>query len=347
MMFHLQVVVAVDVSLDVQALLERTRADADRIPLLHLAQDVLGVLRIDLRFARQILDRQVGRLLAAVALRSLEVEDAVVVEVIDDELGEALLVVGEVAHLQLPVQVIDQGASLRQVLLDGRQVVEAPAVGRQRLLERSVLEELLPVDLLNPLVLLALLEVGHVGLLGFHGDGVGRARLDGDHVRNPGLFGLPVGVAGAGVDLLVRQDGIAIQLLADLVNELQARELQEANGLLQLRRHHELLTELELLLDLHRRGGRGETGGLAGALKGGSGTRGPDAGRPWGEGYAPRSNTRPLVWHCLSAISVPRFGSSGAWVPGDSVCFCREAAKPPREKRAFVNDSPWRPSPLV
>ena len=57
---------------------------------------------------------------------------------------------------------------------------------------------------------------------------------------------------GARVDLLVGQDGVGVELLADLVDQLEARELQQANRLLQLRRHHELLTELELLLDLHR-----------------------------------------------------------------------------------------------
>ena len=58
--------------------------------------------------------------------------------------------------------------------------------------------------------------------------------------------------AGPGVDLLVGEDRVGVELLADLVDELEARELEQADRLLQLRRHHELLTELELLLDFHR-----------------------------------------------------------------------------------------------
>jgi hypothetical protein len=57
--------------------------------------------------------------------------------------------------------------------------------------------------------------------------------------------------AGARVDLVVGQDRVGVELLADLVDQLQARELQQADGLLQLRRHHELLAHPELLLDLH------------------------------------------------------------------------------------------------
>src|SRR5690606_31934272 len=53
------------------------------------------------------------------------------------------------------------------------------------------------------------------------------------------------------VRLFVRQHRVVVELLANLLDELQPGELQKANGLLQLRGHHELLREPELLLDLH------------------------------------------------------------------------------------------------
>ena len=65
------------------------RADADRFPLLHLAENALGVLGLDWHLAGEIVDRQVGRLLAGVAFGALEVEKAVVVQVADHELREA------------------------------------------------------------------------------------------------------------------------------------------------------------------------------------------------------------------------------------------------------------------
>ncbi len=91
-------------------------------------------------------------------------------------------------------------------------------------------------------------------LLGRHRRGVGR--LCGSIGISPVLASAVA--AGPGVDLLVGQHRVGVELLADLVDELQARELQEADRLLQLRRHHELLTEPELLLDLHRAAGRFE-----------------------------------------------------------------------------------------
>ena len=64
-----------------------------------------------------------------------------------------------------------------------------------------------------------------------------------------GLAVLGVAVRpGPRIDLLVGQHRVGVELLADLVDELEARELEQADGLLQLRRHDELLAELELLL---------------------------------------------------------------------------------------------------
>ena len=238
---QLEVVVPVHLGLDVQALLERPRADADRVPLLHLAQDVLGVLGVDGDLPRQVLDREVRRLLAVLPLGALEVEKAVVVEVADDELGERPLLVREVAHLELPAEVIDERGPLREVLLDGGKLLEAAAVARQGLLQRPVLQELLPVDLLDPLVLRPLLQVRHVELLGGHRRGVGTARLNLDGAVP--VLRVPV-CPRSRVDLFVCEHGVGVELLADFVDELEPRELEKADGLLQLRRHDELLAEL-------------------------------------------------------------------------------------------------------
>ena len=156
-----EVLGAEDLGLDEQTLAEIARADADRIPLLHDAEDLGRVLGVDAGFFGELLDREVRGARAVRALDALEVEEALVVEVAEDELGEALLVVGEVAHLELPAEVIDERGLLREVLLDGRQLFEAAAARGERLLQRAVLEELLPVDLAD------LLGVGLLGLAGF------------------------------------------------------------------------------------------------------------------------------------------------------------------------------------
>ena len=52
-------------------------------------------------------------------------------------------------------------------------------------------------------------------------------------------------------DFVIGQDRIGVELLADFVDELEPGQLQEPNGLLQLRRHDQLLAELDLLLDFH------------------------------------------------------------------------------------------------
>ena len=245
---ELEVVGAEDLGLHEQALAEIARAHADRVELLHDAEDLGRVFRVEAGLVGQLLDRQIGGAGAVLALDALEVEVALVVEVADDQLGEATLAVAEVAHLQLPHQVLCTLAGrLREVLLDGRELFEAAAAGRQRGLEGAVLEELLPVDLLHLLVLGAL---GHVDVA-LEALGLTDAFLDGLlGVQRAGARAVGV-VAGAGVDFVIGQDRIGVELLANLVDELEARKLQEANRLLQLRRHDQLLAQLELLLDFH------------------------------------------------------------------------------------------------
>ena len=63
------------------------------------------------RLLRQVLDRQIGRARAVRAFDAFQVQVALLVEVADHELGEAPLVVGEIAELELPEQVVLQIAA--------------------------------------------------------------------------------------------------------------------------------------------------------------------------------------------------------------------------------------------
>ena len=129
---------------------------------------------------------------------------------------------------------------LGEVLLDRRQLLEAASVLRQRLLERAVLEELLPVDLPRLLFGLARYLVARVRLL--------------VHVRLGPLWlgrGLAAFTRAGTLGLVVGEDRIVVELLPDLVDELEPGQLQQANRLLQLRRHDQLLRQAELLLDFH------------------------------------------------------------------------------------------------
>ena len=73
-----------------------------------------------------------------------------------------------------------------------------------------------------------------------------------------GALRLDLGVvADLGREVLLDLDGLLEhrvlgQLLLDDVHELETRELEELDRLLQLRRHHQLLRELELLFELDR-----------------------------------------------------------------------------------------------
>ena len=56
-----------------------------------------------------------------------------------------------------------------------------------------------------------------------------------------GGIGLVFTCVGAGVDIVIREHRIAVELLADLVDKLHAGELQKPYRLLQLRSHYKLL----------------------------------------------------------------------------------------------------------
>jgi hypothetical protein len=97
-------VMAVHLGLDVQALGERARRDPRRIEALQDLQHLLGVLGIEAR-----LGREHGHHLGLVD--PIEPQIAAVVEVSDDEGGEAELVLGVITHLELPEEVLGQPLS--------------------------------------------------------------------------------------------------------------------------------------------------------------------------------------------------------------------------------------------
>ena len=151
---HLEVVVAEDLGLHVQALLEvrasrrrRGPTPASRAGRTRRLRGRCGTSR-----ARSSM-RQVRRLLAVrrarVPLRSRKPLSSRL-----PRTSSANFFSSSVKSLIWSCQrrwSTSDGA-LREVLLDGRQLLEAAAVAREGLLERAVLEELLPVDLLDPLV---------------------------------------------------------------------------------------------------------------------------------------------------------------------------------------------------
>ena len=212
-------------------------------------EHLFGVLELDVGLAREVLEREIGRARPVVALGALEIEEPVLVEVAEDELGEPALGVGEVGELELPAEVVDEGGLLGEVGLDGGKVVVAAPRLRKGLLEGAVLQKLLPVDLVDLLLVLGPLELGGLVVHALGDLGVGLALL---HDRFAPVD-LPLGVLARGprVDLVVREDRVGVELLPNLVNQLESRQLQEADRLLKLRRHHELLAHLQLLLDLH------------------------------------------------------------------------------------------------
>src|SRR5690606_22134423 len=159
-----------------------------------------------------------------------------VVEISDDQGGEAKLVVGVVAHLELPEEMLGESSPGRSHPLVARELVVTTSAGdRERGLERVVLEVAVPVDL----VLLRAALVDDVPVV----------------ARNLALEGADLAgvVDFAAVPALERvlEDGVLEELLLHHLGELHAGHLQQPDRLLQLRCHHQLLRKLDLLLQLH------------------------------------------------------------------------------------------------
>ena len=161
MIVMLEVVEAEDLGLDAQALAEIARADADRIALLHDAEDLGGVLGIEAGLVGEVLDGEVRgarrRPARSMPLRSRKPFSSRLPRTSSAK-RRSVSVKSLIWSCQR--EVVDEVRRLGEVLLDGRQLLEAAAARGERLLERAVLEELLPVDLADLLV---------VGLLGLAG----------------------------------------------------------------------------------------------------------------------------------------------------------------------------------
>ena len=121
----------------------------------------------------------------------------------------------EIAHLQLPQQVIVQAARLGQVLLDGGQIFEPSPRRGERRLQRAVFQELFPVDLLHLLFLRALRHVD-----------VALEPLRLTYPFFDGTFAVeragtrPIGVvAGARIDFVIGKNGVRVELFANFVDE--------------------------------------------------------------------------------------------------------------------------------
>ena len=220
-----EVVVAEHLGLDEQTLAEVARADTDGIELHHQAEDLGRIFGVDAGLVRELFDREVGGACSVGAFDAFGGREALIVEVSEHELREALLRVGHVAHLDLPAQMVDERFSLGEVLLDRRHLLEPAAVGGERLLQRAVLEELLPVDLVR------LLVVGLLRLAALHPLPGRRACRDAAlallHRRRLDGGGVVVlGGPGARLEVLVGEDRVRVAFLTDFFDRLQPGQLQ-------------------------------------------------------------------------------------------------------------------------
>ena len=206
--------------LDEQALGEAAGRHAGRVEVLEAAEHTLHDLDVGPGVGEE------GDLL------ELERQEAVLVEASDDERAHLLLLVGEVGEAELPHQMIGEERPLDQHVLERGApivVVAAAAVpGRAMDVVAVVLGVLLPVDLAD-----------------------GGSRLDLGFLRlGRVLLGPVLSVdrrhLGRSLELLVDvllQHGVLGELLVDQRLQLGARDLQDLDGLPELRRHHQLLGE--------------------------------------------------------------------------------------------------------
>ena len=224
-------VVAQHLGLDHQALFEVASGHADGIESLDQGQHLTRILGVETGLLRQIVQRQVRQLFALRVEVALEVEVTLLVEVADHEQREVTLRVDEVAHLQLPQQVVVQGGQLGEVLLDRWQLVEAAPRRAGWLAQLLVFEVAIPVDVVR------FFRVAHLGLRGAlalrrlgslvgRGDRLLRRLLGARCLIWRGWALSRCGIGGGrllvGLDGVVREHRIAIELLADLVDQLHA-----------------------------------------------------------------------------------------------------------------------------
>ena len=202
--------------LQADAFRRRARTDPGGVERLHEGEDLLDVL---------LAHRQVGAQAARdVGDRFGEV--AVVVQRVNDRLADPHLARIELAHLELPDQVLVQVAFAFVAELEGAVVVvlrAAVARGRRGFRPR-VLH--LDDDLVRFLALAVIVVAAAFALaLAFR-----RRLVEGTQVELLVLLGL--------------EHDVRLEGFLNLGLELEHGQLQQPDGLLELRRHRQLLTEL-------------------------------------------------------------------------------------------------------
>jgi hypothetical protein len=214
-----------EIELDEQALLQRAAADPDRIELLEQGPDLL-----DLVDGPGLAGgRHRGELFA----RRFEV--AALVEVADDRFADPPGAAHDRAHLELPGEVVGEMGLRRRDLLERRLVLGLvlPRAAHRFVAVFEIAEEGAVVEVF--VVALGVLADGDLAL------GIGRR-----------LF-LLLELLRRGGGFLER--GILDELLGDLLLELELRQLEQLDRLLELRRDDQLLHQprLESLFKLGHR----------------------------------------------------------------------------------------------
>ncbi|MNE34005.1 hypothetical protein D3C80_1277050 [compost metagenome] len=214
-----------------QALAEVARADAQRLELLHAVQDHLHLVQLDVQFGIERLED----------LLEAFVEIAVVVDRIDDRHGDQPVVVAHRRQVELPEQVAVQafarrgaGGEVPLVIVADRQ---AAGTGLVDVFPGGIHRQFAG-DALAPLV-------GIVHAVGIAlAAGADRAVVAAHRGRRL-AFCQRVAVVEIVAIFLAFEHGIRIQGFLDFLLQIEGRQLQEANGLLQLRGHRQLLAHLE------------------------------------------------------------------------------------------------------
>ena len=226
-----------------EAFLGTAGTDAHGLEVLHVAQRDGQVVEIDFGFRRQQLEQVVEWL----------VQVAVIVERLDQEAHQGAVAIGHLRQGHLLVEIFTQrNARGLQVLVVDVIVVALAAA-------RGAGADVGPVDAVVCAAALAAFALVAVG-----GGCFGRAFLR--------LLAFGRGGGGClwcevrAVAVLALEHRVLEQDALDLLVQLDRRQLQQLDRLLQLRRQREVLGELELEAGFHR-------GGAEGGLTGGSARR--------------------------------------------------------------------------
>ena len=178
---------------------------------------------------------------------------AVGVDVAEDRHPDLEPLGRQVGHLELPREVVVQARRPGQRLLERRHLFAIAAEARHRRAGLVAVEVVLPVDLVDRARVALDLGLGDAVDHRALDRGLGRVALVLELLGDllVGADGVEVRAALVLEVHLVVEDGVLEHLLMHELGQLHARELQQADRLLQLRSHHELLRELQLLPHLH------------------------------------------------------------------------------------------------